>query len=161
VIECRAVAIELPARRRRAAALSLAPLIDVILVALLLFVLVIRLGQITPAAITFNSEQFNVLSGRGEHGAGGANPLTVTLNAGDALYLWDGRRIGIGELSAVLQEQMGSIILTGAATPPVVIAPEPEVPLQTLIEVMRIAQSNAFFKTHIVMPKLAAEATGK
>jgi biopolymer transport protein ExbD len=85
----------------------------------------------------------------------------VTVSADGALHLWDRRRIGIGDLSAVLQERMSSIILSGAATPPVVIAPEPEVPLQILIEVMRIAQSNAFFKTHIVVPKLAAEATGK
>lgn len=160
MIEHRAIAIELPGRRW-CAALPLAPLIDVILVALILFMLIIRLGQTAPAAITFNSDQFNMLSDPGEHEAGGVNPLTVTLGADGALYLWDRRRIGIGDLSAVLQERMGSIILSGAATPPVVIAPEPEVPLQILIEVMRIAQSNAFFKTHIIVPKLAAEATGK
>lgn len=160
MIEHRAIAIELPGRRR-CAALPLAPLIDVILVALILFMLIIRLGQITPAAITFNSDQFNVLSDPGEYEAGGVNPLTVTLGADGALYLWDRRRIGIGDLSAVLKERMGSIILSGAATPPLVIAPEPEVSLQILIGVMRIAQSNAFFKTHIIVPKLAAEATGK
>jgi hypothetical protein len=68
---------------------------------------------------------------------------------------------GIGDLSAALQERMGSIILTGAATPPVVIAAEPEVPLQILIEVMRIAQRNAFFKTHIMVPGPVGEANGK
>jgi biopolymer transport protein ExbD len=160
VIERRAIAIELPGRRR-CVALPLAPLIDVILVALMLFMLIIRLGQIAPTAITFNSDQFNVLSGPVEQETSGVNPLTVTVSAGGILDLWDRRRIGIGDLSTVLQERMGSIILTGAATPPLVIAPEPEVPLQMLIEVMRIAQNNAFFKTHIVVPEFVGEATGK
>jgi biopolymer transport protein ExbD len=159
VIESRAIAIELPGRRR-CVALPLAPLIDVILVALMLFMLIIRLGH-APTAVTFNSDQFNVLSGPVEQEATGVDPLTVTVSAVGTLDLWDRRRIGIGDLSTVLQERMGSIILTGAATPPVVIAPEPEVPLQILIEVMRIAQNNAFFKTHIVVPEFVGEATGK
>jgi biopolymer transport protein ExbD len=159
-MERRAIAIELPGRRRYAA-LPLAPLIDVILIALMLSMLVLRLAQIAPAAITFNPGQFNLLSGPVEQETGGINPLTVTVSADGALYLWDRRQIGIGDLSAVLQDRMGSIILTGAATPPVVIAAEPKVPLQILIEVMRIAQSNAFFKTHILVPMPVGEATGK
>lgn len=160
MIEHRAISIELPGRRRRRAVLSLVPLIDVTFILLILFMLVIQLGQRAPSAITFSSEIFNALSEPGEEAAS-VKPLTVTLSADGALYLWDRRRISIGDLPAVLQERVGSIVLSGAATPPVVIAPDPEVPLQILIEVMRVAQGNAFFETHVALPKFAAEVTGK
>jgi biopolymer transport protein ExbD len=161
VIEHRAVALVLPGRRRRAS-LSLVPLIDITFILLIFFVLLIQLGQNRSAGVTFSSAQFNALAEPGsEETGGGVKPLTVTLSADGTIHLWDRRRIAISDLAGILQERVLSIVLSGTSTPPIVIEPEPDVPLQVLARVMSIAQANAFFKTHVAMPKLAAEVFDK
>jgi biopolymer transport protein ExbD len=160
VTERRAVAIELPGRRRRAG-LSLVPFIDVSLILLILFMLVVQLGHDSNGGITVSSEYFNALAEPGDETASGVGTLTLTLGTDGMITLWDRRRIQIGELAGVLQERAGSIMLSGSAAPAIAIVPEPDVPLQTLVEVMSIAQSNPFFKTHIIAPKLAAGVIDK
>jgi biopolymer transport protein ExbD len=160
VSERRVVAIELPGRRRRAG-VSLVPFIDVSLILLILFMLVVQLRHHNNGGITVSSEYFNALAEPGGETANRVAPLTLTLGADGTLALWDRRRIQINELAGVLQERAGSIMLSGSATPAIAIAPEADVPLQTLVEVMSIAQSNPFFKTHIIAPKLAAGGVDK
>jgi biopolymer transport protein ExbD len=160
VTEYRPFAVDLPARRRRAV-LSLVPLIDVTFILLIFFMLALQLARSTTGGVTFSSAKFNALSEPAADTASGARPLTLLLGADGGIALWDGRRIGIAELSAALQERVTSIVVAGGATPPIIITPEPEVRLQAIVEVMRIAQANTFFETHVIVPKRAGEAAGK
>jgi len=142
---------DLPRGRRRAV-LSLAPLIDVTFILLIFFMLVTQFDRFAPLQLVLGQKRDAPLQPPRQHGAG-VGTLTLEIGADGALRL-DGRdAITIEALPAILTARTA-----GEAEPLIAIDPEPEVPLQRLLDVLKAVQTVPSLKSRIIVPRKAREA---
>jgi biopolymer transport protein ExbD len=141
---------DLPRGRRRAL-LSLAPLIDVTFILLIFFMLVTQFDRFAPLQLVLGQKRDAPLQPPRRQGAG-AGTLTLEIGADGALRL-DGRNaVTIEALPAILTARTA-----GEAEPLIAIDPEPEVPLQQLLDVLKAVQTVPSLKSRIVVPRTARE----
>ena len=141
---------DLPRGRRRAL-LSLAPLIDVTFILLIFFMLVTQFDRFAPLQLVLGQKRDAPLQPPRQQGAG-AGTLTLEIGA-DGSLRFDGRdAITIEALPAILTARTA-----GEAEPLIAIDPEPEVPLQQLLDVLKAVQTVPSLKSRIIVPRTARE----
>ncbi len=146
-------AFELPGKRRRAV-LSLAPLIDVTFILLIFFMLVTQFQRFAPVDVALEAERTPIVDTPGGT-AGVAETLTLAISADGVLRISDGPAIGIEALPQALIRSVADVLSRGGDNPVIAIAPEPDVPLQLLLEVMEAAQRLRSVQTQIVVPEMS------
>jgi biopolymer transport protein ExbD len=145
-------AFELPGKRRRAV-LSLAPLIDVTFILLIFFMLVTQFQRFAPVDVALEAERTPVVDTPGG-GAGVAETLTLAISADGVLRISGGPGIGIEALTPALIRSVADVMSRGGDSPVIAIAPEPDVALQLLLEVMEAVQKLRSVETQIVVPEV-------
>jgi len=137
-------AFEIPGRRRRAV-LSLAPLIDVTFILLIFFMLVTQFERFAPVEVTLASEQALPLTPPQQQS--GQASLQLEILADGRLRLSGNEIPGTSGLSAALTKTAED------SAGRVAIRPEPDVPLQLLLDVLAAIQSIPAYEAHIVVPE--------
>lgn len=141
---------ELPGKRRRAV-LSLAPLIDVTFILLIFFMLVTQFQKFAPVDVALQAERAPVADAPSGT-AGIAERLTLTIGATGVLRLSGGPDLTIQTLPQALIRGVADVLSRGGDSPVIAIAPDPDVPLQLLLEVMEAVQTLRSVQTQIVVP---------
>lgn len=150
MIDRRALQFEMPGRRRRAV-LSLAPLIDVIFILLIFFMLVTQFERFAPVDVTLGSAR-EISNIRSAGIAGGQDRLTLDIKA-DGAIRFEGRGVvSLDELPGILRQEAESTAGTGSGFPVIAIAPEPDVPLQLLLDVLNVVQQHPSMTSQIIVP---------
>ncbi len=144
-------AFELPGKRRRAV-LSLAPLIDVTFILLIFFMLVTQFQRFAPVDVALEAERTPVVDRPGGI-AGVAETLTLAISADGVLRISGGPAIAIEALPQALIRSVADVLSRGGDSPVIAIAPEPDVPLQLLLEVMEAVQRLRSVHAQIVVPE--------
>ena len=138
--------------RKRRAVLSLAPLIDVTFILLIFFMLVTQFERF--AAIDVTLEPSVDISELRRHGPG-TESLLLTIQADGMIRLKETAPIALNELREALAKRIDRPASTDTDKLVLAVAPEPDVPLQLLIDVLSIVQeSNA-------MPRIIVPGTEK
>jgi biopolymer transport protein ExbD len=145
-------AFELPGKRRRAV-LSLAPLIDVTFILLIFFLLVTQFQKYAPVDVALEARRTPVVDTPGA-GAGVTETLALTIGADGVLQISGGPAIGIEALTPALIRSVADVMSRGGDSPVIAIAPEPDVALQLLLEVMEAVQKLRSVETQIVVPEV-------
>jgi biopolymer transport protein ExbD len=145
-------AFELPGKRRRAV-LSLAPLIDVTFILLIFFMLVTQFQKFAPVDVALEAERAPVVDTPGGV-AGVAETLTLTISADGVLQISGSPAITIEALPQALIRNVADVLSRGGDSPVIAIAPEPDVPLQLLLEVIEAVQRLRSVQTQIVVPEV-------
>jgi biopolymer transport protein ExbD len=137
---------DLPGGRRRAL-LSLAPLIDVTFILLIFFMLVTQFDRLAPLQLVLGQKvAAPVPSTRQNRGTAGA--ITLEIRADGAMRLNGRDAITIAALRAVLTQRAAA-----HAEPAIAIDPEPDVPLQQLLDVLNVIQKIPSLKSRIIVPR--------
>ena len=127
--------------RKRRAVLSLAPLIDVTFILLIFFMLVTQFERF--AAIDVTLEPGVDISELRRQGPG-TESLLLTIQADGMIRLKETAPIALNELREALAKRIDRPASTDTDKLVLAVAPEPDVPLQLLIDVLSIVQeSNA------------------
>ena len=156
MIEPKAVVFDLPERRRRGV-LSLAPLINLTFILLILFVLAAQFDRFAATDIVLGGGEVIQLAGPDSETADAVKGLVVKVSANGGLSVGGRDGVAMAELASILQDQLGDAP-PQSATPLIAIAPEPDAPLQILIDVVSAVQRTQHFKTRIIVPEAAGGA---
>lgn len=143
-------AFELPHRRRRAV-LSLAPLIDVTFILLIFFMLVTQFQRFAPVDVTLGPKEDLALFEPRQR-TYDSEKLVLEIHA-DGVIRFTGRNpISAGELPDILAREFAGTPASDAEKPVIAVAPEPDVPLQLLIDVLSVVQKHPSLRMHIIIP---------
>lgn len=142
---------DLPGRRRRAT-LSLTPLIDVTFILLIFFMLVTQFDRYAPVDVTLSSSQLQPDTQLSEAG-GIARKLVVEIRA-DGSTRYNGRDISLDSLADLISEQNNAVRI-------VLLKPDPDTPLQLLIDTLISVQKIPGLTAQIAMPPEPAPESGQ
>ncbi len=144
--------------RRRRGALALAPLIDVTFILLIFFMLVTRFSDLAPVAVTLG-DVARAAPPIGRDAGGRAGAIRLVLGADGSVRL-DGRHVaGLDGLEQALR-RLAAGAGDGAAPRLVLIAPEPDVPLQSLLDALVTVQGIAGLAPRMQVPPRDASGAG-
>jgi biopolymer transport protein ExbD len=143
---------DFPERRPRAV-FSLAPLIDVTFILLIFFMLVTQFERYGPVDVTLSGSQLQPLEDR-PSAAASVRKRIVEIRANGTLIV-DRRVMSLSEFSALFADDEGE------ASRAVLLKPEPDVPLQTLIDVLGAVQTIPGITTQILTPPLPKPEGGE